>query len=356
MKKLFTLLMCVALAAGTLAGCAQPAQSAPATETASVAEEATAGTTQPVVSAKVITISMGGIQSAEDAVTLAMNKMAETVAEKTNGEIVINVYPASQLGDATSQMEAVSLGTQEMFVDSGSWVGTFVSDQLVETMFFAFRDEAHYRAYLASDIAAGIAQKMLDQTGVRILANNWVRIPRSFASIRPIETADDMKGMKVRVPDIRGYLESVSAMGASPTQVAWGETYLALQQGTVDACEAPMDNMFTMSFYEATGNIAVTEHIHDNVNVYINDALFQSLTAEQQQILADAAKEAGDYYSEYVKTVVDGYVEQMKANGCNFTYPDVAAFQESCKEAAYKLEEEGLWDAGLYDRIQQIQG
>jgi tripartite ATP-independent transporter DctP family solute receptor len=343
------------LIAGMIAGCTQSTETA-GTD-ASAAEESVAAETQPSsASQKTINVSMGGIQSAEDAVTLAMNKMAETVAEKTNGEIVINVYPASQLGDATSQMESVSLGTQEMFVDSGSWVGTFVSDQLVETMFFAFRSEAHYRAYLESDIAANMAQKMLDQTGVRILANNWVRIPRSFASIRPIETPADMQGMKVRVPDIRGYLESVTAMGASPTQVAWGETYLALQQGTVDACEAPMDNMLTMSFYEATGNIAVTEHIHDNVNVYISDAFFQGLTPDQQQILTDAAKEAGDYYSEYVKSIVDGYVEEMVADGCNFTYPDVTAFQAACRQAAYDLEDEGLWEAGLYDQIQQISG
>lgn len=84
-------------------------------------------------------ITAGGIQAAEDTVTLAMQKMADEVKEKSGGTITITVSPAAQLGDATSQMEAVSLGTQEMFVDAGSWLSTFVDDAQVTSMFSCLR-------------------------------------------------------------------------------------------------------------------------------------------------------------------------------------------------------------------------
>lgn len=306
---------------------------------------------------KTFNITAGGIQAAEDTTTLAMQKMADLAAEKSNGTINITVSPASQLGDATSQMEAVSLGTQEMFVDASSWLSTFVDDALVTSMFFLYRDEDHFKQFLESDIEADFEQQLADEQGIRVIANNWRRTPRSLVCKNTINTMEDLKGMKMRVPDIKSYLESADALGMSAAQVAWGETYLAVQQGTVDACESPLDSIYTMKFYETTKHVEMTEHIRDSIMVYMNDDLFNSMSEAQQTALKEAATEAGEWYSEEVKKAAEEYKALMEEDGCVFDVPSQELIDDmtaAIAEKAAALEGEGMWSAGLFENIQQI--
>lgn len=306
---------------------------------------------------KTFNITAGGIQSADDTVTLAMNKMAELASEKSNGTVTITVSPAAQLGDATSQMEAVSLGTQEMFVDASSWLSTFVDDALVTSMFFLFRDEDHFKQFLDSDVEADFEQQLADRQGVYVVANNWLRSPRSIVCKNEITSMDDLKGMKMRVPDIKSYLESAEALGLGTAQVAWGETYLAVQQGVVDACESPMDSIYTMKFYETTKHVEVTEHVRDAVYVYMNQDLFSSMSEEQQTALTEAAKEAGEWYTEQVKEASDKYQKTMEEAGTVFDIPSQELVHEmtaAVAKRAEELEADGMWSEGLFADIQAI--
>lgn len=297
---------------------------------------------------------LGGIQSAEDTATLAMMKMAEIAKENSNGSITIEVYPASQLGNATSQIEAVGMGSQDMFVDAGGFQSIFVKNRNAESMWFLFRNEEHYRAFLSSELNAEMEEEFLKTTGVRILANNWVRVPRVLASKSPVRSVDDFKGLKMRVPDIKAYLDSSIALEAYPTQIAWGETYLALKQGVVDACESPLDQMYTMNFYDATMNITLTNHLRDNLVVCINDGLFSGMSENQKQILIDAAIEAGNWYSETCKEASERNVELMKKAGCQFYEIDQKSLQEKVLKKINELENQGQWAQGLAEQIANI--
>jgi len=302
-------------------------------------------------------ITAGGIQSSDDLVTLAMQEMADIVSEKSDGTINITVSPASQLGDATSQMEAVSLGTQEIFVDAGSWLSTFVDDALVTSMFFLFEDADHYKAFLESTICADMEQQLIEQEGIRIIANNWLRAPRSIVSAVEINAADDLEGLKMRVPDIKSYMESATALGLGTAQVAWGETYLALQQGVVDACEAPLDSIYTMKFYETTNRVTLTEHIRDNAAVYMNDDLYNQMSDAQKQVLSEAAKEAGEWYTTEIDVISHEYKEIMESEGTVFAVPSDAAIADMTEvvaERAKELEREGLWKEGLFEGIRAL--
>jgi tripartite ATP-independent transporter DctP family solute receptor len=303
---------------------------------------------------KKVVLKCGGIQSADDLSTQAMEKMGEIVKEKTGGTVEIQVFPAGQLGNATSQVEAVSIGSQDMFVDAGSFMATFAPDKLAESMFFMFESEDHYRKFLESDLNRELEKQFEDKQGVKVIANNWLRVPRSISSKKPINSVDDMVGLKMRVPDIKAYLESAQALGAKPTQIAWGETYLALQQGVVDACESPMDSMYTMKFYEPTKTIIVTEHLRDNMVVMINASKLDSLSDKQQEALIAASKEAGEWYSAQVKEKENEFVELMKSEGTEFIEVDIEPMKQKVAEAAKKLEQEGLWSAGLYEKIQSL--
>lgn len=359
-KRLLGVFLCLVLSVTTLAGCGNNEKAA---DTATASDGMGAGSEEVDVSTydfsqdETFDLTAGGIQSAEDIVTLAMQKMADIAKENSGGPINITVAPASQLGDATSQMEAVSLGTQEMFVDASSWLSTFVDDALVTSMFFLFRDEDHYKEFLESDIEADFEQQLADQQGVRVIANNWCRTPRSIVCKDEINSLEDLEGMKMRVPDIKSYLESADALGLGTAQVAWGETYLAIQQGVVDACESPIDSIYTMKFYETTKHVVLTEHIRDSVMVYMNEGILNSMSPAQQQVLKDAAKEAGEWYTEQVKVAAEEYQTIMEDEGTVFDIPSeelITEMTDVIAERAAKLEEEGLWKAGLFQAIREV--
>jgi tripartite ATP-independent transporter DctP family solute receptor len=283
-----------------------------------------------------------------------MERFAKTVAEKSGGLIEVQVYPASQLGNATAQIEAVSMGSQDMFIDASGFVGTFLKDRQIDAMFFIFRDADHYKAFMNSPLNKAMEEDFRKLKGVKIISNNWYRAPRSFVAKNPFD-ANSFVGLKVRVPDIKGYLESIAAIGGSPTQIAWGETYLALQQGVVDAAEGPADSLYSMKFYEAAKNIMVTNHIRDSLEMMINDKLWERLSPEQQKILVDAANEAGDWYTSQINATVEAAFRGIRDGGGNIIEINAAPLREKVSRRIEQIEADGsMWRKGLYQEIQNI--
>lgn len=303
---------------------------------------------------KTTTLRVGGIQTTEDPSTKALYKMADIVKEKSNGTLILQIFPASQLGNATNQIEAVSMGSQDMFVDAG-WMGTFLQDKTIDAMWFIFQDADHYNNYINSDLNKGFEEEFRKLKNIKIIASNWYRAPRSFSTKKPINSTSDFKDLVIRIPDLTGYVESVSAIGGKSTQVAWGETYLALKQGVVDAAEGPIDNLYSMSFYEAGNYITVTNHLRDSMQVMINDRKFNSLSDEHQKILTEAAKEAGIWYSSQIADVIENAIAKMKENGATVTPMDPKVLEEVRAMLVQRIESLDAsgkwWKPGLYKRI-----
>jgi len=306
------------------------------------------------VGAAPIVLRFGGIQSVTDTTTIAMTRLAEQVEKESDGRLKIEVYPASQLGDAVSQIEGVMMGSLDMFCDAGEWCSQFVKDWNVMALTFVFDDEAHLRKFLAGPVNAAIEEQLRVERGIRVLANNWIRAPRVITSRKPILKLEDLQGLKMRVPEIKMYLESWQALRTKPTMVAWGEVYLALRQGIVEAAEGPLDTMYTMKFYEVGPHITLSRHLMSNMNVLINERKFKSLPADLQEILVKAANDAGDWFSETVRQMTNEYVEKMKEGGAQFYEIDIAPFKAKMPALAAKMEEEGVWSKGLYDQVQAL--
>lgn len=361
MKKLICILLALSMFV-CLAACAYP--SAPASsETATPAADAAttdASSNAPAVeeaTVDALALVVGGIQTTDDPSTKALYKMSEIMEDLSGGAMTLQVAPASQLGNATSQVEAVSMGSQDMFVDAG-WMGTFLQDKTIDAMWFIFDDAAHYAAYINSDLNKSLEDKFCDEQNIKIVASNWYRAPRSFCSKKPLTSVDDFKGLIIRIPDLTGYVQSVDALGGKSTQVAWGETYLALQQGVVDAAEGPIDNLYSMKFYEAAPYITVTNHLRDSMQVMINNDRWESMSEKQREILTQAALEAGDWYSEEVLKIIDEAVAAMKADGATVTEMDpevLAQMEEILAERTKQLDDAGTyWKTGMYEQIRAL--
>jgi len=299
-------------------------------------------------------LKLGNIQAPTQSASLACERMAKLVAERSNGRLKIEFFPASQLGNAITQIEGVMMGSQDMFQDAAEWMSQFEKDYNILAMAFAFRDQKHLQAFFNSPLNADIRERLRKDRGIRIIAENWNRAPRELVSKKPVNNPGELQGIKMRVPEIEMYLLVWKTMGTQPTQVAWGETYLALMQGLVDAMEGPFDTLLSMKFFEAAPNISMTNHLISASSVCINDAKFNKLPKDLQDILVASAREAGDYFTQLGIESMTKDRKEMESKGAKFIEVDRKPFQDKVAPLVKELEDKGKWSKGLYLKIQDL--
>lgn len=301
-----------------------------------------------------IVLKLGNIQSPTSSASIACERMAKLVAERSKGQLKIEFFPSSQLGNAITQLEGVMMGTQDMFQDAAEWMSQFEKDYNILAMAFAFRDYKHLQAFFNGPLNAEIRERLRKDRGLRVLAENWNRAPRDLLSKKPVYSPKDLQGIKMRVPEIEMYLRVWKTMGTQPTQVAWGETYLALMQGVVDAMEGPFDTLLPMKFYEAAPNISMTDHLISASSVSINDKRFMTLPKDLQDILVASAKEAGELFTKLGVEAMDKDKREMESKGAKFITVDRKPFMEKVAPLAKEMEDQGKWTKGLYQKIQDL--
>ena len=189
---------------------------------------------------------------------------------------------------------------------------------------------------------------------VKILAANWISMPRVLVSKKPVSTPKDIAGIKMRVPEIETYQKVWKGLGTNPTRVAWAEVFLALKLGTVDAAEGPLDQMYATKFYEAAPNITLTNHLQQAFTIGVNMAKFNSLSKANQDIIQAAAIESGDYFQKLVNEKFAAERPKMIAGGATISNVDVRPFQQMLAPVIADAEATGFWSKGLYQRVQDL--
>ncbi len=299
-----------------------------------------------------VTLKLAGPTAIGTPTTKAGEKFVELVEAKSAGQLKVKYYPANQLGGTVAQIEAMQSGNIEMAQDALEWLGRYVKDFNIFGFSFVFRDGNHLETFISGPESEHMRKRMIDEWGIRILAANQVKAPRVLLSKRPVRSLDDVRGLKIRVPDIESYVECWRALGASPTKVAWGETYLALRQGVVDACEAPLDSVYGMKFYEPARYITLTNHLYTSLGIFINEKHYKKLPPEFQRILVEAAYEAGKFCKQIISEELDGHKAKMMKEGVTFIEVDRTPFRNRIITLASEMEKKGFWSPGLFGRIQ----
>ena len=190
----------------------------------------------------------------------------EEIKKRTDGRYEIQVFPASSLGKESDINQGLTLGTVDIILTGASFAGRSYPPLAVSYFPFIFRDADHLLKYAKSDVFKELAKGYDDKTGNHITALTYygARDVTSNAA-HPVAKPEDMKGLKIRVPDAPAYLAFPKALGANPTPIAFAEVYLALQNGTVDAQENPLPTIEAKKFYEVQKNISLTGHIIDSL-------------------------------------------------------------------------------------------
>jgi len=305
--------------------------------------------------AQTITLKLGGINPPKVAMTQAHYKFSELVKQKTNGRIVIDVYPASQLGSATSQIAQVMAGGIDMFGAADSFYSQYVDDIRVLSAPFLFDGEEHQKKFLASPIYREITDQLISKIGVRELVGGLIRPPEVLEATKPIRKLEDFKGILMRVPEIEMYNLFAEALGARTVRVAWGEVYMALKQGVAEALIPPLDGIYPNKLHLVASHILMTRHNWSRGTVAMNEKKFQSLSPADQKIMLQAADEVNSWFLGVVHKEMAEQMELMKKEGATFyEMENPQAFKSRMEKLAMDLEAKKYWRKGLYKDIRAL--
>jgi C4-dicarboxylate-binding protein DctP len=220
----------------------------------------------------------------------AVSVFKKVVEQKTAGKVKVEIYPANQLGKEREQFEGVKLGTIEMCMIADGPIAGFFPEIMLIGIPYLYSNEAVAWRSLDSSFGRDLFEEMRKKTGVRTLGIGENGFRNFTNRVRPIRTPDDLKGLKIRTMENPAHMAMVKAMGASPTPIAWGEVYMALQQGVVDGQENPVSVIQVAKFNEVQKYLTLDGHVYSILPILMNDKFFSSLSPEVQKIVTDSAK------------------------------------------------------------------
>lgn len=292
--------------------------------------EGASGSAEPA--AEQYTIKLAHIDPVTHPHNLASERFAELVSERTDGNVTVQVFPAGQLGNAPNLMEQLQLGTIQMFQGGIGWWGSSVPDYWLVASNFVFDNLEHSRAVMTGPIGDQLADQLLRDVGVRVLTQGMIRNPRNLATTEPVESLDDLQGLKVRVPEMPNWMVPWEALGANPTPMPLTETYLGLQQGVVEGVEHGYPQLYLNNYTEVAKYVTNTRHQYEMAGFFIQGEFFQSLPTEYQDVLLEAASEAEEHNNELQVQYREDARQNMIEQGVTFIDIDTEPWYEVGRE------------------------
>lgn len=268
-------------------------------------------------------------------VHLAAESLASRVAERSNGELKITIFPSNALGSPTDTAQQTRLGAIDFILMNPANIEALSKSIGVINIPYQFDDFAHAHRVL-DDTARDWLKAQLLEAGFAWIANFEWGFRALTNSRRPVNTPEDVQGLKVRVPPELAIKAAFEALGASTQTVAFQEVYLALANGMVDGQDNPVSTTFAAKFYEAQKHLALTKHIYATIMLAASPRVWEGkLNEEQRALISEEAKIAGAAARVDVQASEADYIAQMEKSGIEVTRPEVEPFRARM-EPAYK--------------------
>ena len=289
----------------------------------------------PAVHAQV-TLRLAHYNPESHAMHAASLQFAKRVEERTKGQVKISIFANNTLGNPPEMLEQTKLGVIDMALPTPGQLDKYEKAFAALGMPFAFDDLDHARRTMDGPMLKWLAP--LAAKSNFVVLGNWEYGFRQFTnSKRPVNTPDDIKGMKVRVPPEIQLEACMTALGGNVQKIAFPELYLALSQGVVDAEENPIATIYSNKFYEIQKHLALTKHLYQPIFHVINAKSWARLTPEQQAIMREESVAAGWTMRRQLQSEEEGQIEKMKAAGMLVTRPDLTPFRNAMGPAYAKI-------------------
>jgi tripartite ATP-independent transporter DctP family solute receptor len=303
-------------------------------------------------------LNIGFENSLSEPVGQGLQKWAELLDEASNGTMEIVLYPDSQLGDKSELIDSMLLGENVATLADGAFYADYgVPDFGIVFGPFLFDNWDQCWTLIESDWYQEQCDK-LEAKGLKILSSNWAYGARHTLTVSPVNTVDDLKGMKIRVPSNEIQSLGFDVLGASSTGMSLGDVYQALQTKAIDGAENPLATLYGRKLHEVAKYLILDGHVL-NFTTWVTSAdWFNSLTEEQQDLLVETGKEAGFYNNEVQEASEADYLQKMIDEGVTVVDPSeevLEGFREKA-QAFYEYGDRFGWSDGLYDTVRAAMG
>jgi TRAP-type transport system periplasmic protein len=253
-------------------------------------------------------------QPTSDTHHAAAELFAERVSELTDGAVTVTVHPSGELGNDPAILEGVRLGTIDIGQTGNPFYTRFAPKLNVLDLPFLFDSYEHAYRVLDGDVGQELLAG-LEENRMKGLAFWEIGFRKVTNSVRPIRTPDDLKGLKIRTTPNPAHVQAFELWGAVPTPMAFTEVYLALETGTVDGQENPVNVIRSNRFQEVQSHMSFTDHAYTASVVSMNLAKFEGLPEEHQEALLTAAREAAEHQRQLNREQDDDGLADIRAAG-----------------------------------------
>jgi len=304
---------------------------------------------------KVVTIKLSHSVAAGDPIGLAAQKFKELAEKNSKGSIKVQIYPLNQLGGENQVLAQVKQGSVQMAITAAGTAGNVVPDVSVMDAPYIWKDWPAEAKVMSGSVFTHFQKEFADTQGIRLLSGSWFYGLRDLTANKPVREPADAAGLKIRTPPAPVNLLSGRVLGGSPTPMDFGQVYLALKSGTIDAQENPLQTTLTAKLYEVQKYIIMTRHIQQSQLVSMNLQFWKGLSPDQQKVVTSAVAVAGDDAVKLTQESETKAQEELskKPGVTVITDPDIAAFEKRAREMDPQLK--STW-GGLYDEILKAQG
>ncbi len=284
-----------------------------------------------------------------------IKEAGEAIAKDTNGQVDLQVYPNSQLGSEPDMFSQTRTGALDFMSTSGA-NQTVVPVGSINVIAFAFESYAKVWAAMDGDLGNHV-RAQFEKVGMfvmpKMLDNGYRNIT---SSAKPVNTPDDLKGFKIRVPGNQLWVTMFKALGAGPTPINFGELYAALQTHVVDGQENPLALISSAKLYEVQKYIALSEHIWDGHHIFANLKKWNSLPAEVRAVMTKHMDTAALKQREDIVGLNKNLIETLTKAGVTFNRPDKQLFRNALKTAGFYAEWKEKFGAEPWGLLEKYTG
>lgn len=298
------------------------------------------------------TFKLSHNHSRDHAVHKAMDHMAKEVRKLTDGDVRIRIYPDAQLGTQRESMELMQNGALDMVKTNAAELEAFAPSYSAFNLPYLFRDKTHYYNVTEGAVGEDILASSRESGFVGL--TYYDAGARSFYTSKPINTPEDLKGLKIRVQPSPTAINMVRALGGSPTPLAYGELYTALQQGVVDAAENNIPSFSLSRHSEVSKYFSLDEHTMVPDVLVISTKAYDGLSDENRAALKQAATSSMELMKELWAESESTERAKAEKMGVKFVEPNKASFVEAVQPMYDELAKSNPELTAIVERIKAV--
>jgi len=314
-----------------------------------LALSAFAGGAKEGAAAKKVTANIASTFPPDSPQDKGMNKFKQLAAEKSGGRVEILIHPSNAMGDEKQTFELLSQGSVEYGALGSNDISTYFPKYYISEVPYVFSSQDDFWKYWNGAPGKELSALIEKERGVKTVGVIY-RGARYLTANRPVNSVADVKGLKMRLPPVKAWFKVWEHLGALPSNIAFGEVYMALKTGVVEGQENPPETILNYKFYEAQKYMIATEHIYSAARMMASAKWWATLSAADQDLLTKAMDEGVAHANAITKDGDAQFVKKLQELGMTLITVDKDAFKKAVQPVLDQMAKSD-WDPAYYEKV-----